>query len=97
MTLLGVSRGQVRAIVVLEALLVTCLAIAVATLFVTAGLAGYRNALRGGFLATSLQVPWWALGGLAAGCAAVAVIASLLAVGRQLGRRAVMVMASREQ
>lgn len=97
MTLLGVSRAQIRITVMLEALLVTGLAIAVAALFVTAGLAGYRNALRGGFLATALQVPWRVVGGVAAGCVAVAVIASLLAAGRQLRRRAVTMMASREQ
>jgi putative ABC transport system permease protein len=97
MTLLGASRSQIRTTAVLEALLVAGLAVAVAVLFVVAGLAGYRNALRGDFLATALRVPWWMLGALAAGCAAVAVIASLLAIGRQLGRHAVMMATSREQ
>jgi putative ABC transport system permease protein len=97
MILLGVSRTQIRATVALEGLLVSCLAAGVAAAFVVAGLHGYRDALRGSFLATALRAPWLVLGGLVVACVAVTVISSLLTVGRQVGRPAVTMVAAREE
>jgi putative ABC transport system permease protein len=95
MTLLGASRGLIRRMVILEGLLVTCLAAGVATTFVTVGLTGYRAALRSSSLATAGGLPLPVLTGLALACIMVATLAGLLAVARALLRPAVTMVASR--
>jgi putative ABC transport system permease protein len=96
MTLLGVSSGQVRRMVVKETLLVTGLAVGVAAVLVTTGLAGYRTALAGSHLDTALGVPWAVLVSLAAACLLAATVAGLLAAGRELRRPAVRMITARE-
>lgn len=94
--LLGVTPGQVRRMVVLEALLVTGLGLGVAAIFLAIGLHGYHTALSHSFLATQVQLPWQELIGLAAACLATATVTSLIAVGRILRRPAMAMVVARE-
>jgi putative ABC transport system permease protein len=96
MTLLGVTSGQIRLMATVEALLVTCLAAGVAAVYVIIGLVGYRTALGGSYLATSISMPWSLMAGLAAACVVVAVLTGLLAAGRQLRRPAIGMITARE-
>ncbi|MBQ0892672.1 FtsX-like permease family protein [Micromonospora sp. U56] len=94
--LLGVTPGQVRRMVVVEALLVTGLGFGVAAMFLAIGLNGYHTALSHSLLATQVQLPWQELIGLGVACLVAATVTSLIAVSRILGRPAMAMVAARE-
>ncbi|MZE74450.1 ABC transporter permease, partial [Streptomyces sp. SID5789] len=87
--LAGATRWQVLRLVGAESLLVVAVGTLLGLVVAVLNLAGMRGAL--GLLAvdTAVELPWAALGGVAASCAVLAVIASVVPAGLATRRRAV--------
>jgi putative ABC transport system permease protein len=96
MLLMGVKRGQMLRMVVVEAILAVVLGLIVALPLVFSALAGYWTALSSTTLAASLAMPWQVFATLALACLSAAIIASLVIVGKLFRRPSISLLASRE-